>query len=247
MEIIKVSEIKSLFKTPQFKVYVRDVVKESDFWAQCLEDSRIKNKIEIEVRRHMDEIKKKVKKIKTNTEESLSRDLRNKLRNLTDNIPGKVAQEISIQMPNYLDNNYKMREILDQHSKDLTNALEEIARQKLDQIANEDQYHLVTKSFTDAIQNKGNIAISNFEAYSGQILSQQQHTFSNELLKMKNTVNTTTNNLTTKFNELNSYKMKLNELEESNKSLNNMIFGMGLSLGFGLASIVGYLAYMKYK
>jgi hypothetical protein len=71
-------------------------------------------------------------------------------------LPGLVSKELLEQVPKFLDQNSVMQNILSNHSKDLTNKLENASRAVLARIANESQYHDVRQAYVRSIDAKFN-------------------------------------------------------------------------------------------
>lgn len=214
-----------------------------------MEDARTKNMIELEVRRQMDRHSLDTNNIKS----SIKRDLEDKLKrvvikyvdgkitNFTDSISEKVYLEIGREVPKFLDQNGKMQDILKEHKAKVVDVLEKVVRENLNRICNEDQYHEITNSYTNAIINKGDNAVREIYSRANEQQWDQQNRFNEAISSMQNQVDGTTTRLKSELEQLEVIKRRVANLENSNSFLNKTVFF--LSIAFG--SVVG-LATLRY-
>ena len=147
-------------------------------------------------------IKDECRRSKTATEESVLNAVDTKFRTFTGfHMPGMIANEIVKQFPSYLDNNYKLQQVLKQHATDLEAKLSVAARDVMLQIAAEPQFHLMTTAHLETMQQK----------FDRKVI-QMQHQFDQEMTKMRDA-------LTEEMRDLRSGLMKMND---TNKKIDQM-------------------------
>ena len=143
MNIISISErdIRDFCQKDVFKQYVRNAVNDEFFWREVFNNYRVGNLVE----------------------SKLSDAIPNRVNGYLNNVlSGLVAKEIINQLPNIVNSNYQMKQLLAEHSQNLHKSLEEAARKILKQIVNEDQYHEVNQEYFKAFENRTNASIQTF-------------------------------------------------------------------------------------
>jgi len=106
-----------------------------------------------------------------------------------------------------------MNHILSEHSNDLTTKLEISARNTLDRLTNEDQYHEVTKSHLHNIQKRADEKLEQLEQTFIKQSKVQQNTFSAELKKMQTQVDSKTQELSNTQNKLKVVEREITNLK----------------------------------
>jgi hypothetical protein len=69
-------------------------------------------------------------------------------------LPGLVSKQLLGQVPKFLDQNAAMKAILEQQTQNMTRELDRSARDTLDRISNEPQYHDVRQAYIRSIDGK---------------------------------------------------------------------------------------------
>jgi len=120
-----------------------------------------------------------------------------------------VAKELTNQITNYLNNHLQMQQIMTYHIQQLDTKLSDTATQTLIKLANEDQYHLATKIYLDAIQQKGDLKLMEIQSDFNQQLSENHKNFTDRLAELKKVNN----------KELSGLKDGLSKLDNVEKTL----------------------------
>lgn len=155
-------------------------------------------------------------------EQKIDNTMKYKTKTIKNMIPGEVSLEIQKQMPTYLSNSVQMNKILNDHSHELNNILEQKAKTIINSIINDPHYHEINKKYFDTFKQKGDIEINNCLEWI------KQHYL------------TSMNNLITDLNKLEDIKKqneelnnKIAELEQSNRvqSYFNCLYGFAVAVG----------------
>lgn len=158
-----------------FRAHIQSILRESVrdelFWNRMFEDGRIRRKISDGVR---GEVPKQARQF------------------METRVPGMVSTELVKQLPSFLSQNVQFQEMLRKHSSQLSQDLEESARQTLDRIVNEPEYHEVNKAYFDAFRQKADQAIHRMETDGQSAIAEMEKRTANtlgavesELRKMK--------------------------------------------------------------
>lgn len=165
------TEIVAFCQKEAFKTYVRNAVNDQMFWRDILQQLQIDNQVKTalananisgQVQGHLD---------RANITQRVREQVDDKLKA---QISGLVVTELLKALPNMLRDNAQMQQILGQHSAELTVQLGEVARQHLEQIVNEDQYHQVHQAFFNAVDQRANDAIAQFNQKGNQAIAQMK-------------------------------------------------------------------------
>jgi len=231
-----------------FKKYVREAINSELFWREMLQRYQLDSHIESKVKSTVPDL---VKNQTSDLKSSIQKSVNEKLDTYSKSLSGNIALELNNQVPAYLNNNYRMGQILDSHTQQLNNTLYESAKQTLDKLTNEEKYQVVTASHLNNMSIRYNTAIDNQ-------LQQNTMKFDNQFLSYTNNINTaiqTVNNKTeqslTQFNNFNSTAKtltdKINQLE---KELVSMKFANTIKdcfLGLCGTGLLGFCFWIYFK
>ena len=198
-------EFIKLARTEVFKQYVRQAVNDELFWNQLFENNRIKSQVKTHLTKN---IPKKVNEyLSTNLESMVSKNIRNLL-------------------PDYLRNNVQMQQILANHTVELNNKLSQSAKDIVNEIVNDEEYHVINKAYFDAFNNRGDTAINTMKQNGQRNIREINDRCEN---KMKS--------LTSEINNIRDMKKRMNDLENSNQNLKYFSY---ISIG----ALMGGLCYL---
>ena len=213
----------------RFKQYIKSVVYDELFYRKLFDDNRLSDKIDYKLNSFKSDIKLIVQSIVPDLVQS----------NVKLYLSSNLAKEINTQMPNYLNNNHQMQQLLNNHQVKLEQALTSKLTELVTTIVNEEQYHTVNKAYFDAFRNKGDNEINTFATRGTNAVSvvrMNGETAIRELqTRYENNFTQLTNNLAESQNlrrELNELKMKFNEyISYTDKAM----FGLGCVTAVALA------------
>ena len=140
-----------------------------------------------------------------------------------DSVKKEISFQLPIQIKNYLDQNIKMKEILDCHAQKLTTILEETSRNILNNIVNDPQYHEINKRYFDNFDKKCNIRLNN-----------QQNDYNLFKTKIKNEIDVDILELKDRLNLLDEQDKKIKSLDKKINMLSGAFLGtfvIGISYG----------------
>ncbi len=69
-------------------------------------------------------------------------------------LPGLVSERIASQLPIFLRDNSQMQQILNTHLDTVKKQVADAAKEKIDDIVNEPQYHIINTAFFDSVRQK---------------------------------------------------------------------------------------------
>lgn len=169
-------------------------------------------------------------------------------------IPSHVAKELTLQITNYLSNHIQMTQIINFHIEQLNLRLTQTATETLNKLMNEPQFHLTTKAYLDAIQQKGDLKLLEVETYCNQQLTRNYEQFSNQLIQLKRTNDKELSDLKDGLikldnveKQLSKYERNLYNNEKSISYLNQKVETLQILLGFTCAIFSGTLYYISTK
>ncbi len=105
-------------------------------------------------------------------------------------LSGEVSKEINNQMPNYLNNNFQMNNLLLQHKNYLENQLEIKANTIIQNIVDNDNYHVINKCYFDEFENRSNKKIYEFETKSNNKIVELNTKYNNDFKTIKDIIDT---------------------------------------------------------
>ncbi|XWV26962.1 hypothetical protein QJ857_gp0087 [Tupanvirus soda lake] len=223
--------IVSFCQGSSFKNYVRQAINDEMFWRDLFTNMNLNNNIDNRL----------VTKIPDHVKRELERILPEMMRTryldyIVNQFPGQVSKEINNQIPNYLNNNYQMQQILDTHKSSLKQQLESTVRDILDRISNDPKYQEVVEAHLQTIDNNGTQKIKEISNNAYAQLKSIRSDFNQELDRMKNEVDTNMSELSSQLSELQNIKRDLNDLKEKQKNdINNTYWMYGGTLGMWIA------------
>ena len=216
----------------RFKVIVRETFNEESFWKEFIRNLKIENLISTTIKDKMSKVKIEVATIKTDAKRDINNDIQQKFREHMDTIAGKVARELSIQIPAYLSNHHQMQQILSSHKSEvektvqehLAKALIEIenkTRSELERIVNEDDYHNINKAYFDAFTNKGDRLIKDLQLTHTSLCQKQQEEHNQMRANIQQKCIEDMTSLKDGLQKLDETRQKVNRLSKKLENSNN--------------------------
>lgn len=173
------SRFASYCVTNDFKKFVRQSVSDEIFWRDYLSSvatrdllSQIPEKVQSETNRLVPPM--------------INRELETFSRV---QIPSHVARALAEQLPGFLNNNAQMQQILHHHSLNLNQQLTDAAHIVLEQVVNEDQYHIMTNRLSAAITQKSEENLTRVNNDANRRLAANDEAFQTALTEMRRQVN----------------------------------------------------------
>ncbi len=220
-------ELVAFCQTSDFKNYVRNAVNNEMFWRTLLDTWRIDSKIKDEVNNQLLNTNKVRDIAKSEAQKVTDKLVKDQLTNYTlIQIPSHVSKALSEQISGFLNNNSQMNQILTQHSQNQNQLLYNSATETLNKVVNEPQYHIVTNSHIDAMNQRFNESLQCIDKKASCELLKHENTFINRLKefnqKVSNEIQTLveTKNLVSNMDkQLIDLNLKINKLEQANNTL----------------------------
>nr|QBK88235.1 MAG: hypothetical protein LCMAC202_05970 [Marseillevirus LCMAC202] len=78
-------------------------------------------------------------------------------------LPGLVSERIATQLPIVLRDNSQMQQIFDTHLDTVKKQMADAAKEKVDQIVNEPEYHIINTAFFDSVRQKADTQLQQIE------------------------------------------------------------------------------------
>lgn len=223
-------QIVAFCKTPDFTTAVRQAVNNEMFWRDLFQKYNLGSDIQNELDR----------KLPSSVKHEVMNFVPNMINQQLDNytkiqIPSHVAKNLSEQITGFLNNHTVMQNILEGHSKKLNEDLEVSAKNTLDRVTNEDQYHQVTNSHLDNMEKRCTKQIKEFKDISKGLIKSQENTFTDKLKNMQSQVNKEIETLKNTNNLLDIQGKKIEYLESQLSSLKWIFVGItAISVGVQL-------------
>lgn len=206
-----------------FKSYVRQAINDELFWRDVIARLNLTDAIDAKL------TSKLPGQVKSELERILPDMLQTRLNQyMLQHFSAQVAKEINTQMPGYLGNNHQMQQILEAHKTTLNQQLEAAAREILNRVVNEEQYHVTTNAHLAAIDQKGVQALAENNEKATQQRTNIKTAFDGELSAMKTRLDQTMTALTTSLGEMRSLQSELNSTKKKHsKEISNLKWMMG--------------------
>lgn len=231
--------ITNFCKEDAFKRYVKDAINTELFWRDILQGNfgnNIDTKIDNKVSNFKNKIENSVRDIIDKKIESYT------IKELPTNVANEVEKQVGRQLPNsltnYLNNNSDMKRILELQITNLTTVLYNSAKETLDRLTNEPQYHEITNSHMNNIIKRCNDSadfqlLQNTNNFNAQ-LSHQTNIFNG-------TMTTIIDNSNKSLDKFEAFNRKADIMEKRIADLERDVYGLkhGLNVrdifvGFGL-------------
>jgi hypothetical protein len=146
---IKTETFITFCETDNFKKYVRSAISDQLFWNNLLQEMNMSTYIKNEIADRLpDKVKVEINKI---VPDKIEKELNHFSRY---RIPECVSEQLKKQMTDYLNNDLKMQQLMTVHSNKLEEELQIKAKQILDRVTNEEQYHVVTNSHIENMKKR---------------------------------------------------------------------------------------------
>jgi len=170
-EDVRAAHISSC-REEDFKRYVREVINNELFWRDLIQKIQSDSQLESKIKSIMLEFVDKQSSI---NKQKIVESVRKNIDGFAQTqLPNIVSGELGRQLPAYLNNDYRMKDILFTHSESLNKKLQESATDTLNKLTNEEQYQLVT---TSHINNQS----LRFDAAISEQLRQNSITFNQQM------------------------------------------------------------------
>ena len=218
-----------------FQTYVRKAISD-EIWLQSLISKlqisdTIDNKLQSKTPRIVkDELKRTLPSM---VEKCIQEYILNKF-------PHTVSKEIGNQMPQYLNNNYQMQTILNDHKVYIQKQLEDQVSEILTRITKDPQYHEITNCHLATMSTKADNKLAEINLQTESQLAKNQDTFDKQLRTMKNTTNKEMGDLKNNLEKTEILKLRLDNLEKKIENQSSSleygftIFGMVIVVLFGI-------------
>lgn len=166
-------------------------------------------------------------------ENSLRTFIDNKFNNFEQhNVRNIVSRVMVEQLPSYLDDNIKMKMIVDDHEVKLKQALVKQAEEILTKIADEDRYHVMQNEVRKCAEARVEKLLTDINLSHSKMLEHNNEEFT----KYKKDVERKNDEAMQKFNNANSEINTLKEKLTEQRNI-NIVFGLGF---FGLSFLTLY-------
>ena len=166
-------------------------------------------------------------------ENSLRTFIDNKFNNFEQhNVRNIVSRVMVEQLPSYLDDNIKMKMIVDDHEIKLKQALVKQAEEILTKIADEDRYHVMQNEVRKCAEARVEKLLTDINLSHSKMLEHNNEEFT----KYKKDVERKNDEAMQKFNNANSEINTLKEKLTEQRNI-NIVFGLGF---FGLSFLTLY-------
>jgi hypothetical protein len=210
-----------------FKRYVRDAINTEFFWRDILQNLQFKNDIDNRVDSKMSDIKDKIRLSTTNlVNEKLELYTKSQLpNNILYELNRQLPDQLSKQLPAYLDTNHKMQTILNTHIDNLTTELYNSAKETLDKLTNEEQYHSITTSHLNSMAVRYNESVDNQLDKNNAKFNEQLSSHESKTNALIQDVISNVNKSLEKFDNFNknadNMALRLTKLEKKIESMKN--------------------------
>jgi hypothetical protein len=243
MDTISRNNFDQLLDSSRFKSKVSRIIEENDFWKDLFKTLQIEQKIKIEVDRKMLKVKNNLMTLKSDA-----------LRDMLNKIPGNVALEIQSQLPKYLDQNATMQKMLNDHNisiqsmldaetSKMTKILEEKARNILNEIVSDPQYHQIHKVYFDEFNKNAHAAIDDFVKRGESELQFVRENANRVEKDLCNQVSQTTDSLKNQLHKLSSLEQANEKLK---KEVDSLHFQTNVSIALAIISF-GASVFLFYR
>ena len=219
-------QIVAYCKTSDFTTRVRQAVSDEMFWRDLLQRYNVDLQIPNQVKYQVQNIVPKI--------------VQEQLDNYTKiQIPSHVAKNMAEQVTGFLNNHNQMNQILLEHSLKLNEQLTNSAKDTLDRVTNEEQYHQVTNSHLKNMNNRFEDVMKSIENNATLQLDNQNKVFYNNMKDMHDRVAAEIKTLKETNEKLKDVEKTVNNLEGELFILKGVVFGLicgTLSLAYFMKS-----------
>ncbi len=144
-------------------------------------------------------------------------------------VPKLVTEQMLSQMPTFLRQSAEMRDVLEHHRSYVERSLETKARDILNNIVNDPQYHTINKALYESFENRQCDAITLFNTKSSTVINETKCRIDKE-----------TTDLRDQLNEVAELKKQLRAVQ---RSLN----GTDTVLGVCMIGLIGTISYIALR
>ena len=227
----------------KFKQYVREAISTEFFWRDFIKNAQVENTIEKKMENKMSNIKDKMIILVSDKLESYRKS----------DLPSLVAYEINTQLPDqltkhlpvYLDNNERMKSIMNTQTNNLCTVLYDSAKTTLDRLTNEAQYHSITTSHLNNMAAMHNISVSNQLAQNENAFNTQFQNHSSKIENELKNMTTKTDKTLEKFESVNAKSDRTNDkilkLERELESFKNWSMIKDSFIGVGIVALSAFV------
>lgn len=133
-------------------------------------------------------------------------------------LPIQVTKEIKIQILSYLNQNYQMQQILDDHKLALRNQLESVVGEILNKFIDDPNYHKIIDAYISLINSKEDEKMKQIEKNTEKQLNEHIYVFNNELEQMKKNSNRNLFELQNYLERTKDLKQEVSNLREKHSA-----------------------------
>lgn len=169
-ETLRTSIIEIAKEEMMKEIYRNSLVNDITFWKLLVENEHFKrlNSFDTKLANFENRIENRIENSSRLASKNENLSFASKIPEMVEKIvdrstPLNVSREIKKQLPSYLDNNYEMQNILNNHISKLQTELENRVDKILNEITSQSSYHTINQKYFDVFQSKTDKAISNFE------------------------------------------------------------------------------------
>lgn len=136
---------------------------------------------------------------------------------LQSSLPDLVQKQINMTLPSIVANNYQMQKMFDKHCEDLDVNLGTVAKNIIERIASDEQYHEINKAYFNAFNLKGDKHIMNLETKNTEVTTKFNNIVTSTIESLNNKGNSFIRELQDKYtNDTKEMSKYINESKDNN-------------------------------
>lgn len=203
----------SFCQTSAFRNYVRAVMNDDLFWRDMWQKFNFDSEIRSKIQNDVPIIVKN--EIKLRLPEQLKSKLNEYFLTL---FPTQINRELNNQIPVFFTNNYQLQQILEKHKQDIKLQLEETARNILEKIIAEPQYHILRDMHLKEIDAKCAEQMIKIATDADQQIKLNRQDFEREMINIKQDVDDNLFKLKSQLDTIQSLKNDIDDFKIQHKS-----------------------------
>ena len=225
-------QIVAYCKTPDFTEQVRNAINNEMFWRDILQRYSVSDLVKQELNSTIPQKVRDEARIIVGSMVQTQLDNYSKI-----NLPAHVSEALSKQLSGFLNDSSRMNQILSEHSNKLNQELASSAATTLARVANEEQYHEVTRAHLGAMTDRFNTVMKDIQTKHTDQLNSQDRLFQQKLESIQKQV-------TDEIKDLKTANTKLLEQERTITDLQTNLFWTKLITGatFVVGGLVIFLS-----
>lgn len=232
------------------KTLIKQTVNDELFWRDFINnlnlDSKINNQLNAKVPVLVKDETIKIVKRKVEIY------LKDHSRELSSQVEMLVSKELNKQVTSYLNNHSQMKQILEHHSNKMTGELQTIAKDTLERIVNEDEYHEITNAHLIGVDKRCNDCIKKHDENIKSQLNSNEEKFKQQITNSENHYKGKIKDLEYRLSAFDSSNSKIKNLMEKTDKQKNKIENLEWALGivtvlFSITTFTGFYLMTKRK